>query len=151
MSRAFRFRLEPLLRVRRFELQRCLALLGSVHRDLATARVREAEARREAETSERREAERLRGGLLAGTVRSVRQAAEAWRLRAGQAAREVRRLEDRAARLAEEARAARARAEGLERLRERARSAWRQAHERTLQRELDDVTILRRGWPGGRP
>lgn len=151
MSRAFRFRLEPLLRLRRFELQRRLALLGGAQRELIDAREREAQARREAGASERREVERLRGGLLAGAVQNARQAAEAWRLRAGLAAREVRRLEDRATRLTEEVKAARARADGLERLRERARCAWRQAHERALQSEIDEVAGLRWRWRGGRP
>jgi flagellar export protein FliJ len=150
MSRAFRFRLDPLLGVRRFELRRRLALLGAAHRDLAEARAREAAAWREAQASERREAARLRTGLPAGAAITAHQAVEAWRLRAGFAARDVRRLEARAARLADDARAARVRAEGLERLRERALVAWRAARERALQRELDEIAALRRARQGAR-
>ncbi|MEB2344399.1 MAG: flagellar FliJ family protein [Deltaproteobacteria bacterium] len=148
MSAGFRFRLDPLLRLRRFALRRRLSALGAVRRELAGGQAREAEARAEAARVERREGERLAGGLTAGAVRTGRQAIEAWRLRAAFAARDVLRLEGRAASLTEDVVRERAAAESLERLRARAERAWRAERERRLQRELDDVAAAR--WARGR-
>lgn len=144
----FRFRLDPILALRRFDLRRRQAVLAGARAELADGCAREAEALDHARRVSEGAARELAAGVGADPLRTRRQTVEAWRLRAAFAARDVRRIETRVERLSADAIAARTRVEVLERLRERARVRWRTEGERRLQRELDEIAGAR--WARGR-
>lgn len=137
--KSFRFRLEPLLRVRRFELRRQAALLAS-------ARVEHGEAcrREDCVTAERdrvaRAASRLlAAGVTAGPLRDLALTGEGWRARGVTVAAERAALSRALEEARAEVRAAHGRVEALERLRERRRERWRREAERVMQRDLDEL------------
>lgn len=143
MTTAFRFRLDPILRLRHFELRRSLVALGGARRALAEGRARESAAREEAARVAGEADRALSAGVPAAPFVVRRQTVEAWQRQAALAAREVHRLEERVARCEAAAAGARLRVEALERLRERALARWRAECERRRQRDLDEMATAR--------
>lgn len=135
----FRFRLDGLLRVRRFELRRRIATLAEKRREHD-----ELAAREQAETAESARAETssrlaVEAGSGATRIHSFADLASVWRrlsFASGAAAAQAELVvaRERSAMLA-----ARTRVEALERLRERRVARWRSEQQRREQRDLDEL------------
>ncbi len=141
--KGFRFRLEPVLGVREFSLERArLGLAGAVQTH-EVAVIEEARANEDARRSESSLSERLRAGLDAREARAGAAALDDVRARAREAserrAAARARVEEERARVRDAHRAVRS----LEILREQAFAAWQAEWRRREQRELDEVAIER--------
>ncbi len=143
--KAFRFRLESVLGLRRFEDERARLELARAERALAEAGEQHAAWRERVRESADALGRRLAAGLPAGLLRSSAAALETLDSRVAEAAD---RIGAARAQLAERRRAARlahARKRALERLRELASAEHRRELERHAQRELDEIGSLRAG------
>jgi flagellar export protein FliJ len=138
---ARRRRLDAVLRVRRFQLDRAGAELGAALRQLRDARARCEALAREATLAAARIVESGRGGVAAGWLRAAAAGAQGLAAHTFEAYAEA----ERAGRAVTAARArtleARRRVRGLEKLRERQERQWREERARGLQRELDEMGV----------
>lgn len=148
--RAFRFRLERILELRRQVLDTRRRELGHAEGERRSL----AAQARHAEVESRRTVERLRielaQGLPAGALTARQLASERTRERAGEAAERVAEAEVRVDQARGHVLIAQRAARILERLRERAWTTYRREDERLEQRELDEAGVLAWGRRRGR-
>ena len=141
--KAFHFRLEPVLRVRRLELERAAVRLAEAERSLERALERTAEWRRRCGSASAELAARLGIGLRADEYRTADAAQRGLQARLAEAeagsAQARGQLEESRWRVFE----ARTRVRALERLRERALREHQLRTARREQRELDEVAVQR--------
>jgi len=142
--RSFRFRLDPLLRIRAFELRRLSGALEAVRIAYAehcesAVRIDRALARHTDET-----AIRLREGLAASAFLERARSEEALRAEGTKLAARRGVLRDGVAVAVANVRAAHGRVEALDRLRQRKAVRWQRESERRNQRELDEQALRNR-------
>ena len=141
--KAFRFRLDPVVAVRRFELDRARTELGEAER--ATARADERhQAWRERRTQSGEElAAAVTAGVRAGGLHSAAAALTSLAERVAEAEAGLAQARADAAERRQRALEARTRLRALERLRERAAALHRRDEARREQRDLDEIGALR--------
>ncbi len=137
--RRFRFRLDPVIRVRGFDLDRRRREMALVQGELAKAVVATDEARSRAEDASARLVERAREGVLAGDIDVEQRALEAGYRALDAGERRVVDVRETLEVVRGEVVAARAKLRSLELLRDRAAEAHKFAELRLEQRELDEV------------
>ncbi len=142
---SFRFRLDPLRRLRSHQLERAEARL---HRARATQRACDEDAlraRSEAATAAQTARAAVGEGLAARALAARLATLEAGHARVAAAAERVERARRRVGDRTRELLEARSRAESLDRLRERHWQRWVRECERAAQRELDEMGRRARG------
>ncbi len=136
--KGFRFRLDPLLSVRVFELQRLVAALESARRAYAEHGRRADGVHRARERHAAQTAHRLREGVAAGALYELARVEQAWCAEGIELAGRDEALRAAVETTVGEVRAAQDRVESLERLRERKVQHWRREVERRAQSEIDE-------------
>jgi len=139
----FRFRLDPVVAVRRFELDRARAELGEAERAAVKADERHQAWRARRSSSGEALAESVADGVRAGGLHSAAAALAGLGQRVVEAAAGLVEARTSVAARREGALAARTRLRALERLRERAAVAHRRDEARREQRDLDEIGALR--------
>ncbi|MCL4684046.1 flagellar FliJ family protein [Myxococcota bacterium] len=146
--KGFRFRLDPLLSVRVFELRRLVAALESARRAYAEHGRRADGVQRARERHAAQTAERLREGVAAGALYELARVEQAWCAEGIELAARDEALRAAVETAVGEVRAAQDRVESLERLRERKVQHWRREAERRAQSEIDERAQRVRRRPG---
>jgi len=141
--KAFRFRLDPVVAVRRFELDRARAALGEAERAAANADERHQAWRERRSSSGEALVEAVAAGVRAGGLHSAATALVSLGQRVAEAEAGLVEARRSASMRREAALAARTRLRALERLRERAALVHRRDEARREQRDLDEIGALR--------
>lgn len=142
--RSFRFRLEPLRRIRAFELRRIAAALEAARIAYAAHCESAASVDRALERHNEQTALRLREGLTAGALLERARAEEALRAEGTNLVAQRGILREAVEVAVEDVRAAHGRVEALDRLRKRKAVRWQRESERRTQRELDEQALRNR-------